>query len=65
MSEMEFLELVIVILLVFNAILSNKVTNLNNKLNSIIDQTEVFLNDLGNRVKTIEKENKDKWENLK
>lgn len=60
MSEMEFLELVIVILLVFNAILSNKVTNLNNKLNSIIDQTEVFLNDLGNRVKTIEKENKDK-----
>lgn len=65
MSEMEFLELVIVILLVFNAILSNKVTNLNNKLNSIIDQTEVFLNDLGNRVKTIEKENKNKWENLK
>lgn len=60
MSEMEFLELVIVILLVFNAILSNKVTNLNNKLNSIIDQTEVFLNDLSNRVKTIEKENKDK-----
>ena len=65
MSEMQFLELVIVILLVINAILSNKVTNLNNKLNSIIDQTEVFLNDLGNRVKTIEKENKNKWENLK
>lgn len=60
MEEIKFLEIIILIVLVLNAILMNRVTSLKSRLNSIIEQTEIFLNDLGNRVKTIEKENRKK-----
>lgn len=60
MEKTQFLELVVVILLVMNAILMNRTSRLYDELESVKSQTEVFLNDLGNRIRTVEKEKKDK-----
>ena len=60
MEKTQFLELVVVILLVMNAILMNRTSRLYDDLESVKSQTEVFLNDLGNRIRTVEKEKKDK-----
>ena len=60
MDKLQILELVIVILLIINAILMNRTSRLSDELESVKEQTEIFLNDLANRVKTVEKESKDK-----
>ena len=65
MEKLQFLEIVVVVLLFINAILMNRTSRLRDELESVKAQTEVFLNDLGNRIKKVEKENKNKWENLK
>lgn len=56
MNKMQFLELVVVILLITNAMLMNRISRLEEDLDSTKEQTEIFLNDLANRVK----ENKNK-----
>ena len=65
MEKLQFLEIVVVVLLFINAILMNRTSRLRDELESVKAQTEVFLNDLGNRIKRVEKENKNKWENSK
>ena len=60
MEKLQFLEIVVVVLLYINAILMNRTSRLRDELESVKAQTEVFLNDLGNRIKRVEKENKNK-----
>lgn len=60
MDKLQFLEIVLVILTIANAILMNRVSSLKDDLESTKEQTEIFLNDLANRIKTAEKENKNK-----
>jgi hypothetical protein len=58
MEKLQFLEIVVVILLFVNAILMNRTSRLKDELESVKLQTEVFLNDLGNRLKNVEREKK-------
>lgn len=58
MEKLQFLEIVVVILLFLNAILMNRTSRLKDELESVKSQTEVFLNDLGNRLKNVEREKK-------
>ena len=60
MEKLQFLEIGVVFLLFVNAILMNRTTKLNEELDSMKMQTEIFLNDLSQRINSVEKENKNK-----
>lgn len=60
MDKLQFLEIGVVFLLFINAILMNRTTRLNEEIDSMKMQTEIFLNDLSQRINSVERENKDK-----
>ena len=58
MDKTLFLEIVVVISLIANAILMNRISLLRDEIDSTKEQTEIFLNDISNRLKNIEKRSK-------
>lgn len=51
MEEIKFIEVIMIIILIVNAIIINKMASLREELYSVAKQTEEHLNNLNNKIK--------------